>query len=153
MRYLLLDKILKWIPGQEAIGLKNVSLSEDFFEDHFPLKPIMPGTLVIEGMAQLAGLLLEETLKKSGRKIKALLSLVEKARFRRPIYPGSTLIYHCRISQYNELGGRTLVVAEVEELKVAESELLFSFHDLNNPTLEKRRDFILSNWLMGATFD
>jgi len=70
MRFLLVDSILEWEPGVGATGVKNVSLSEDFFDDHFPLKPIMPGVLIIEGMAQLSGLLLEETMKRQDIKIK-----------------------------------------------------------------------------------
>jgi 3-hydroxymyristoyl/3-hydroxydecanoyl-(acyl carrier protein) dehydratase/protein-S-isoprenylcysteine O-methyltransferase Ste14 len=89
MRFLLVDAILEWEPGKQAKGVKNVSLSEDFFDDHFPLKPIMPGVLIVEGMAQLSGLLLEESMKRSGRKVKALMSMMEKAKFRYPVYPGS----------------------------------------------------------------
>lgn len=55
MRFLLIDRITEWEPGKRASAVKNVSLSEDFFDDHFPLKPIMPAVLMIEGMAQLSG--------------------------------------------------------------------------------------------------
>ncbi|MDR3204698.1 MAG: 3-hydroxyacyl-[acyl-carrier-protein] dehydratase FabZ [Deltaproteobacteria bacterium] len=150
MRYLLIDRIVKWAPGSQAEALKNVSLSEDFFDDHFPLKPIMPGTLIIEGMAQLAGLLLEETMAAEGLKIKALMSMVEKAKFRRPVYPGSQLIYRCSISQYNRQGGRASVEAFVKEAQAADCQLLFSFHQIDNPLLETIRKSILSTWLEDA---
>ncbi|MDR1085876.1 MAG: 3-hydroxyacyl-ACP dehydratase FabZ [Deltaproteobacteria bacterium] len=153
MRYLLVDRIIKWVPGREAVGLKNVSLSEDFFDDHFPLKPIMPGTLIIEGMAQLSGLLLEETMKENGLKIKALMSLVERARFRRPVYPGAQLIYYSQVSQYNELGGRAQVRAEVEDKLAADCELLFSFHQIDNPHQEAVRRNVLAAWLEKAGFE
>jgi len=74
MRFLLIDRITLWEPGSRGSAVKNISLSEDFFEDHFPLKPIMPGVLILEGMAQLSGLLLEEGVRReSGRNVKALI--------------------------------------------------------------------------------
>jgi 3-hydroxyacyl-[acyl-carrier-protein] dehydratase len=151
MRYFLLDRIVSWSPGSEAVGLKNVSLSEDFFDDHFPLKPIMPGTLIIEGMAQLSGLLLEETIKKrDGLRVKALMSLIEKAKFRRPVLPGSQLKYHSRIDHMNELGGSVFAKATVEERLVADCRLLFSFHQFDNPCEEIVRADILGAWLENA---
>ncbi|MDR1658560.1 MAG: 3-hydroxyacyl-[acyl-carrier-protein] dehydratase FabZ [Deltaproteobacteria bacterium] len=147
MRYFLLDRIVSWSPGYEATGLKNVSLSEDFFNDHFPLKPIMPGTLIVEGLAQLSGLLLEETIKQDGLRVKALMSLIEKAKFRRPVLPGSQLRYHSRIDQINRLGGRVLATATVEETLVADCQLLFSFHQFDNPCEESVRADILAAWL------
>ena len=106
MRFLLIDKITNWEPGLKATAIKNVSLSEDFFDDHFPLKPIMPGVLVLEGMAQLAGLLLEAGVREeSGRNVKALMSMVEKAKFRSPARPGDSLEYSVTVESVNELGG------------------------------------------------
>jgi len=150
MRFLLVDSILEWEPGVGATGVKNVSLSEDFFDDHFPLKPIMPGVLIIEGMAQLSGLLLEETMKQRNIKIKALMSMVEKAKFRQPVYPGCQLRYVCSISQVNDLGGRIAASAFVDEIPVAECTLLFSFHVFGNPTQDSIREGILATWLANA---
>ena len=150
MRFLLLDRITSWEPGVRASGIKNIALSEDFFDDHFPLKPIMPGALILEGMAQLSGVLIEEGVREeTGRNVKALMSLVEKGKFRRPAYPGDSLIYRAEIRSVNELGGRAHVAAYVEEEAIAEVELLFSFHKIENPRLEDRRDEILSFWLKG----
>jgi 3-hydroxyacyl-[acyl-carrier-protein] dehydratase len=153
MRFLLVDSILEWVLGKEAKGVKNVSLSEDFFDDHFPLKPIMPGTLIIEGMAQLSGILLEETMAARGEKVKSLLSLVERAKFRAPVYPGSQLIYSCAIEQINEYGGKISARALVAGELVAECALLFSFHTYNNPTQDAARRRILDVWLAGATIE
>jgi 3-hydroxyacyl-[acyl-carrier-protein] dehydratase len=63
MRFFLLDKITRWEVGVAAEGLKNVALSEDFFDDHFSRRPVMPGVLIIEGLAQLSGLLIEASLQ------------------------------------------------------------------------------------------
>jgi 3-hydroxyacyl-[acyl-carrier-protein] dehydratase len=150
MRFFLVDAILEWNPGKRAKGIKNVSLSEDFFDDHFPLKPIMPGVLIIEGMAQLSGLLLEESMKLQGVRIKALMSMVDKAKFRQPVYPGSQLTYDCSIRQINEFGGRIDAAATVNEAVTAECGLLFSFHEFGNPTQDALRERILKTWLANA---
>jgi len=155
MRFLMIDRIERWRLGSEAVATKNVALSEDFFDDHFPLKPILPGVLIIEGLAQLAGLLLEESVRHAeGRRVKALLSLVERAKFRRPVHPGDRLRYHATIASVNEMGGRCDVTAKLEdetESVVATAGLLFTFHAFENPSLEARRDAVLSLWLHECT--
>ncbi len=148
MRFLLIDRITSWEPGSSASAIKNVALSEDFFDDHFPLKPIMPGALILEGMAQLCGLLIEEGVRKeNGRDVKALMSIVERAKFRRPVYPGDSLEYRARVISVNEIGGRAEARAYVGEELVAECGLVFSFHEVHNPRLEARRAEVLALWL------
>ena len=150
MRFLLIDKITNWEPGRKATAIKNVSLSEDFFDDHFPLKPIMPGVLVLEGMAQLAGLLLEAGVREeSGRNIKALMSVVEKAKFRSPARPGDSLEYRVEVISVNELGGSVKTRALAAGELIAESSLIFSFHEFDNPLLEARQNKLLSLWMQG----
>jgi len=132
--------------------MKNVALSEDFLlMNHFPLKPIMPAVLIIEGMAQLSGLLLEEGVRKeTGRNLKALMSIIEKAKFRRPVYPGDTLIYRAEVDSINEVGGRDPCGGPsgmVNWLPNADWSLLFM--KMNNPHLESRRSEILSLWMKG----
>lgn len=151
MRFMLIDKIIEWEPGVLGRAVKSVALSEDFFDDHFPLKPIMPGVLMLEGMAQLSGLLLEEGMRKeTGRNVKALMSIVEKAKFRRPVYPGDSLEYLAKPESVNERGGMATVEARVQGELVAECRLVFSFHEIKNERLETRRHDILSLWLQGV---
>jgi 3-hydroxyacyl-[acyl-carrier-protein] dehydratase len=151
MRFFLIDKITQWQPGVSGRAVKNIALSEDFFDDHFPLKPIMPGALLVEGMAQLAGLLLEEGVRRAnGRNVKALMSIIKEAKFRRPAYPGDRLEYQATVGSVNELGGMAQVKAYVGEELLAECMLLFSFHEIDNPRLEARRAEILSLWLEGV---
>jgi 3-hydroxyacyl-[acyl-carrier-protein] dehydratase len=150
MRFLLVDAILEWEPGKRARGVKNVSLSEDFFDDHFPLKPIMPGVLVVEGMAQLSGLLLEESMHCQGKKVKALMSLMEKVKFRNPIYPGAQIVYACEILHMNEFGGKIAASATVVDKMMVECTLLFSFHEFGNPTQDAIRARVLDTWLANA---
>jgi len=154
MRFLLLDRITSWEPGRRATAVKNVTLSEDFFDDHFPLKPIMPGVLILEGMAQLAGLLLEEGVRRdAGRNVKALMTIIEKAKFRRPAKPGDQLEYRAEVASVNELGGRVAAQAFRASDLIAECSLVFSFHELENPRLEAARAEILSLWLKGLDGD
>ncbi|MHC4122322.1 MAG: 3-hydroxyacyl-ACP dehydratase FabZ family protein, partial [Planctomycetota bacterium] len=98
MRFFLIDKIKEWHVGNTAKAVKNVALSEDFFDDHFPRRPVMPGVLIIEGMAQLSGLLLEASLKEKYEKdAKAILTVLERTKFRDIVKPGDTLIYTTEI--------------------------------------------------------
>jgi len=150
VRFLLIDRITDWKPGQCASAVKNVALSEDFFDDHFPLKPIMPAVLILEGMAQLSGLLIEEGVRKeSGRNVKALMSIIEKAKFRQPVYPGDKLVYSAEVDSVNELGGRAHVKAHVDGKLITECAFVFTFHEISNVHLELRRSEILSLWLKG----
>lgn len=94
MRFFLIDRISQWNVGASACATKNVALSEDFFDDHFPRRPVMPGVLILEGMAQLSGLLLEVSLKsRFGKDAKAVLTVVERTKFRQMVHPGDTLAY------------------------------------------------------------
>ena len=148
MRFLLLDRITSWEPGRRGSAVKNVALSEDFFDDHFPTRPIMPGVLLLEGMAQLAGLLIEEGVRRdAGRNVKALMSIVEKAKFRRPAKPGDCLEYRAEVASVNEAGGRATVEARAGGERIAECALVFSFHEIHNPRLEARRAEVLSLWM------
>ena len=151
MRFLLIDRITAWEPGKAGEAIKNVALSEDFFDDHFPLKPILPGALMIEGMAQLSGLVVEEGVRQdTGRNVKALMSIVEKAKFRKPVYPGVTLVYRAEVLSVNEAGAKVKAQACVDNELVAECSLVFSFHEIRNERLESRRADILAFWLEGA---
>jgi 3-hydroxyacyl-[acyl-carrier-protein] dehydratase len=145
-----LDRITSWEPGRRGAAVKNVALSEDYFDDHFPLKPIMPGVLMLEGMAQLAGLLLEEGVRRdSGRNLKALMSIVEKAKFRSPARPGDTLEYTAEVISINEAGGKVAAQTHRAGERIAECSLVFSFHEYENPRLEARRAEVLSLWMQG----
>ncbi|MFB3882786.1 MAG: 3-hydroxyacyl-ACP dehydratase FabZ [Armatimonadota bacterium] len=150
MRFLLIDRITTWEPGRAATATKNVSLSEDFFEDHFPEKPIMPGVLMLEGMAQLAGMLLEESARQaSGLRVKALLSLVERAKFRSPVYPGEQIEYRVTLLARNEEGGKVGAVAWCQGEERAECTLVFSFQRFENERLERRQQQVMAVWMRG----
>ncbi len=148
MRFLMLDRITKWDPGRRGEAVKNITLSEDFFADHFPLRPVMPGVLIIEGMAQLGGLVLEESARlQQGRKVKVLMSMIEKAKFRQPVSPGDTLHYSAEVTAINDMGGKVAAQASRDGSVIAECDFLFSFHQIDNPHLEKVRKDMLDFWL------
>ena len=90
MRYILLDRITQLSPPEVARGIKCVSLSDDIFTDHFPGFPVLPGALIVESMAQLAGVLLEATMRERGRHdLHALLTMADRAKFR---HVGGTML-------------------------------------------------------------
>lgn len=88
--FLMIDKITDVVLGESAVGIKNVTINEPFFQGHYPATPIMPGVLIVEAMCQLAGLMLSQKLERTG-KIAVLLSL-DKVRLRRPVTPGDQLV-------------------------------------------------------------
>ncbi len=147
MRFFFIDRITQWEPGRFGEGTKNVALSEDFFDDHFPRHPIMPGVLILEGMAQLAGLLLEESLRaRDGQSRKALLTVIERTRFRHMVRPGDTLRYRTEIIGLNAAGGKVRAAASRDAETVATSDLVFGFRQVDDPHLDEKRAGLLALW-------
>lgn len=148
MRFFLIDRITEWTLGISAVAVKNVSLSEDFFDDHFPRRPVMPGVLILEGMAQLSGLLLELSLQQRfGKQAKAVLTVVERTKFRQMVRPGDTLTYRCRIKNLSELGGKVEVEATRDAQSVATSGMVFGFKQVVDPKLDEKRQELLRTWM------
>ncbi len=148
MRFFLIDRIIEWHVGDRAKATKNVALSEDFFDDHFPRRPVMPGVLIVEGMAQLSGLLLEASLKaRYGASAKAVLTVFERTKFREMARPGDTLIYRAELKSVNEAGGKVSVAAHRGEQIVAESGMVFAFKYVDDPALDAKRRALLDLWM------
>jgi 3-hydroxyacyl-[acyl-carrier-protein] dehydratase len=148
MRFFLLDKITLWEVGVAAEGLKSVALSEDFFDDHFPRRPVMPGALILEGMAQLSGLLLEESLHRQySKNAKAVLTVLERTKFRTLIKPGETLRYRTEVTSVNEAGGKTSVTAFRGETVIATTQMVFAFKYLDDPLLDEKRRRLMELWM------
>jgi 3-hydroxyacyl-[acyl-carrier-protein] dehydratase len=121
--FLLVDRILELEPGKRAVGVKNVTVNEDFFNGHFPGNPIMPGVLTIEAMAQVAGILALVTTGNSGQL--AFIAGIDKMRFRRPVVPGDQLVTEVTMLKIKNDIGRVKVVGRVDGAVVAEGEYLF----------------------------
>lgn len=125
--FLLIDRILELVPAKKVIALKNVTINEPFFQGHFPCLPIMPGVLIIEAMAQAAGVLAFESL--SEEKYGALVYFlgIDKVRFRKPVEPGDQLILDMNLIKHRskrmfKIGGK----ATVNDKIVAQAELMAS---------------------------
>jgi 3-hydroxyacyl-[acyl-carrier-protein] dehydratase len=92
--FLMIDRVVDVVAGERAIGIKNVTINEDFFKGHFPTRPVMPGVLIIEAMAQTAAVLVVHTLGTEAQGKLVYFMSVDNARFRRPVVPGDTLKVH-----------------------------------------------------------
>jgi len=139
-------------PPEVAHGVKCVSLADDVFADHFPGYPVMPGALIVEALAQLAGVLLEATMRERDRDdLHALLTMVDRARFRRLVRPGDRLELETRVVTVTEDGGVARGWARVGDQLATEAELGFAFAKITSPSVLARRREFLDIWLNGAT--
>ena len=125
--FLLVDRIIELEPGQRAVGIKNVSANEWFFEGHFPGNPIMPGVLQIEALAQVgavAALTSEQHAGKLG-----LFAGIDKVRFRRQVIPGDQLRLEVEMTRQRGPVGKAKATASVNGEVAAEGELTFALVD------------------------
>ena len=130
MRWIWIDKFVEFTSRQSATAVKNVSLAEEHLHDLYPAFPIVPHSLIVEGMAQTAGILVGEARSFAE---KVILAKIGRATFHRLVRPGDTIVYHARIEQLSEQGASiagTVTVGPSQEL-VAEIELMFSHIDQN----------------------
>jgi len=122
--FLLVDRIVEIEPGKRAVGIKNVTYNEPFFPGHFPGRPIMPGVLIVEAMAQTAGVLVFNSLPEEERKKLVFFLGMDNVRFRKPVIPGDQLRMELEITRHRQsiwgFKGRALVDGNV----VAEGDLL-----------------------------
>jgi 3-hydroxyacyl-[acyl-carrier-protein] dehydratase len=118
--FLLVDRIIEMEPGEKAIGIKNVTFNEGFFQGHFPEQPIMPGVLIIEAMAQVAGLLAFHSGTNIGKTV--YFMSIEKAKFRKPVVPGDQLRFEITILHHRGNVWKFSGNALVDQKVVAEAE-------------------------------
>ena len=119
---LLVDFMEKVVVNKSAIGVKNVSIGEPFFEGHFPGNPIMPGVLIVEAMAQTAGALVVESLNLHGSGSLVYFMSIEKAKFRKLVLPGDILKLHVEVVKARTKVWKFEGQARVKDELVAESE-------------------------------
>jgi 3-hydroxyacyl-[acyl-carrier-protein] dehydratase len=151
VRYVLLDRITVLQPPELARGIKCVSLADDLFVDHFPGHPVMPGAMILESMAQLAGVLLEATMRERGRSdLHALLTMVDRCKFRQLVRPGDRLELEAHVLAATEDGGQAHAIAKVDDKLAAEAQLTFAFAQVTNPVVLARRREVLNIWLTGS---
>lgn len=150
MRYLLIDKIKKIECNKHITAIKNVALSEDVFTDHFIGYPVMPGAMLIEAAAQAATALLETS---SDFKVKALLTIVDKAKFRKLVRPGDRLLINVNIISMQSDSAMLDCEIKVDDNAVMNGRLVFSIRPADEFYPPKTRAFIESvydYWLEGA---
>jgi 3-hydroxyacyl-[acyl-carrier-protein] dehydratase len=125
--FLLVDRIIE-MDTERVVGIKNVTANEPFFEGHFPGFPVMPGVLIVEAMAQAAGVLVLKNIPDRHNKL-VLLVAIENARFRRPVVPGDTLRLEMKIIKRKASVAKMSGVATVDGLVVAEVEVMCKLAD------------------------
>jgi 3-hydroxyacyl-[acyl-carrier-protein] dehydratase len=130
--FLLVDRVLAFEPGQSLTGLKNVSYNEPFFPGHFPQRPIMPGVLILEALAQATGILAfkSEGERPDHRSMYYLVG-VDNARFKRPVEPGDQLILEVRLDRIKRGIGKFFGEAKVGGQLAATAELMCARRDID----------------------
>ncbi len=121
--FLLVDRIRDMNQDISAVGIKNVTINEPYFQGHFPDFPVMPGVLIIEGMAQTAGALAVHANNAENDPIRVFFMSIDKAKFRRPVLPGDTLHYHVEKVRSRGTVWRFRCEAKVEGKLAAEAEI------------------------------
>lgn len=128
--FLLVDRIIEFIPDEKIVGIKNVTINEPFFQGHFPGHPIMPGVLIIEGMAQAGGIMLLNQLENPSNYV-AYFASIDNVKFRKPVMPGDTLRFELSVISLKrslaKMHGETFVGNE----KVAEGDFLAMIMEKN----------------------
>lgn len=124
MRFILVDEILELAPGRSIKALKTIAPDEEFFQDHFPGFPVVPGVLLTEMMAQAAGKCLEAENYERGR---PMLAKISEASFRDWMRPGETAVIHGEVTKSRPAFATVACRLEVEERKLCSAELFFSF--------------------------
>ena len=125
--FLLVDRVISLVPDDKIVALKNVTINEPFFQGHFPGKPIMPGVLIIEAMAQVGGILAYYSLPEMIGKKLIYFAGIDKVRFRRPVVPGDQLIFEMTVIKHKGKIWKMAGTARVDSEVVAEAEFMAAF--------------------------
>jgi 3-hydroxyacyl-[acyl-carrier-protein] dehydratase len=125
---LLVDRVLELEPGIRAVALKNVTMNEPFFQGHFPGMAVMPGVMIIEAMAQVAGIMMLACEKYEGKI--PFIAAIDSARFYQPVVPGDALVIEVTTVWVRSLLGKVDLLARVDGNVVVKSEMKFALKDL-----------------------
>jgi 3-hydroxyacyl-[acyl-carrier-protein] dehydratase len=132
MRFVLVDKIELLEHGTRAVGYKQIASDEEYFRDHFPGYPIVPGVLVLESLAQLGGRLVEASVRQtSGRRVLPLLAKMDRARLLQPVRPGDRLDLVADVVGIGETAAKVAAVATVQRRKAATVDIMYAVMDLS----------------------
>lgn len=122
--FLLVDKVIEMTPGERAVGIKNVTANEEFFQGHFPEYPVMPGVLIVEAMAQVGGVALLSLEEHQGKM--ALFAGINNVRFKRQVRPGDVLHMEVTLGQFRRGIGTGTAVATTDGEVACKGELMFA---------------------------
>ena len=127
--FALVDRIVEYIPGEKAVGIKNVTFNEPHFQGHFPGRPLMPGVLIVEAMAQVGGIVMTQ-MQEEGDDRLFVFGGIDKVRFRRPVVPGDQLVMTVELMWVKRKRiGKMAGKATVDGKLVCQGELMFSLVD------------------------
>jgi len=149
MRFVLIDKIERLEPGLRADGFKQIAPDEEYFKDHFPGHPIVPGVLVLESLAQLGGRLVEASVRQaSGRRVLPMLAKFEHAKLLRQVRPGERLDLSVEAVAIGDDAARVNGVAKVAGRKAATAEIMYAMIDVDQAAghLDAAQTAELSEW-------
>lgn len=166
MRFILIDRVVELVVGERARGYKCVTMTEDYFVDHFPSYAVLPGVFLLEGMAQLGGFLAEAsavvTAKKNTEKSaknelpnpepdlsvrRAILAQVDKAKFEKMVVPGDRVEYVVRLEQSMEGAARVSAEATVDGDRVAKASLTFAMREVPIVQVHRERRALYEQWV------
>ena len=147
MRYFLLDKVTDVVPGERARGVKAVTLTDEILHDHFPDYPVMPGALIVESLAQLAGFLLEVSTNRADAPLcRALLAQIQQAKFHEMAGPGDLLELEVVMESTMEGAAEVRGEARVGEKKIVRALLTFVMKEIPSQRVHDQRRYVYSLW-------
>jgi 3-hydroxyacyl-[acyl-carrier-protein] dehydratase len=149
MRFVLIDRIDRLELGRRAEGHKQIATNEDYFRDHFPGYPLVPGVLVLESLAQLGGRLVEASVREaSGRRVLPVLAKVEQAKFLQAVRPGDRLDLAVDVVAISGDAARVTGIARVGGRRVATAGIMYALLDVGGPgdRLDPAQGAALFDW-------
>ena len=149
MRFFLVDKVTELVPGERARGVKCVTLTDQILHDHFPDHPIFPGSLLIEGLAQLSGFLIETSRKPGeGRAMpdRAVLAQIDKAKFHKPAWAGDAIELTATLVSELDAAAVTEVTASVAGTEIARAKLTFMMMRVDSAAVQEQRRALYRVW-------
>jgi len=151
MRFHLFDRVEEVCYGKFITAIKNVTFADDVFEQHFPKYPVFPGSLIMEGFAQLGGMFLELMRTRNGLPFQsAFPSVINKMKFRKPVIPGDTIMMRVDVVSFRDDFGVIKVKAETDGEVCADGEMTFIFMDSDDADIPKMRMELYDLWLSRA---
>jgi 3-hydroxyacyl-[acyl-carrier-protein] dehydratase len=152
MRYVLLDRITEIVPGVLARGVKAVTLTDDVLHDHFPDHPVLPGALLVEAAAQLAGYLLEVSAHVPGTTPRrAVLGQIDRVKLVRPAQPGDAIDLEARVEQLLDAAGRVAIAASVRGEPAMRGQLTFMLREVASQRVHEQRRYLYALWTQGLS--